>query len=109
ALNLPSRSNAMNAWFRRQLTLVEILGILLILAPGARAELVRVEITSRVDVANGKSWGSAGPYEKIRGRAHFVVDPAHPRNQVIADIDLAPRNAQGKVEFSSDLFILKPK
>ena len=87
-----------------------VAGILLIVAPvTARAELVRVEITKRVDVLNGKAFGSVGPYEKLHGKAFFVVDPANPRNQVIADIDLAPRNRQGRVEFSADLFILKPK
>ena len=75
----------------------------------AQAELTRVEIASRVDVLDGKAWGEVGPYEKIQGKAYFAVDPAHPRNQVIADIALAPRNKAGKVEFSADLFILKPK
>jgi hypothetical protein len=75
----------------------------------ASAELVRVDVASRVDVLNGKAFGRVGPYEKIWGRAHFAIDPAHPRNQVIADLDLAPRNAAGQVEFSADLVILKPK
>ena len=90
--------------------IVAVLGILLVLAPAAsHAELVRVEITKRVDVLNGKAFGNVGPYEKLHGKAYFAVDPADPRNQVIADIGLAPRNREGKVEFSSDLFILKPK
>ena len=68
-----------------------------------------MEVKSRVDVLNGKAFGNTGPYEKIWGKAYFAIDPAHPRNQVIADLGLAPRNAAGKVEFSADLFILKPK
>jgi hypothetical protein len=93
------------------LRLVMLVMVLTVLAtPGlSHAELVRVDITSRVDVAGGKSWGSAGPYERLLGKAHFAVDPAHPRNQVIADIDLAPRNGAGRVEFAADVFILKPK
>jgi hypothetical protein len=86
-----------------------VLGILLLTPAPGRAELTRVEITRRVDVLNGKAFGSVGPYEKLYGKAHFAVDPSNPRNQVIADIDLAPRNSVGKVEFSADLFILKPK
>src|SRR5262245_36843947 len=87
-----------------------VVGLVLVFAPlPARAELVRVEITRRVDVLNGKAFGSVGPYEKLHGKAFFAIDPANPRNQVIADIDLAPRNREGKVEFSADLFILKPK
>jgi hypothetical protein len=84
------------------------LALLLVPAPG-RAELIRVDVTSRVDVLSGKAFGDTGPYEKVWGRAHFAIDPAHPRNQVIADLGLAPRNAAGKVEFSADVFILKPK
>ncbi len=73
------------------------------------AAVVRVEIESRADVLAGRPFGLAGPYEKLVGKVYFAVDPANPINQIIADIDKAPRDAQGKVEFSSDLYILKPK
>ena len=87
-----------------------VVGILPLLTPApSSAELTRVEITRRVDVLNGKAFGDVGPYEKLHGKAYFAIDPQHPRNQVIADIGLAPRNREGKVEFSADLFILKPK
>ena len=93
-----------------KLCVFAVLGVLLVLTPAlSHAELTRVEITKRVDVLNGKAFGDVGPYEKLHGKAYFAVDPANPRNQVIADIDLAPRNREGKVEFSADLFILKPK
>ena len=52
--------------------------------------------------------GSVGRYEKLRGTAFGEIDPADPRNAVITDIKLAPRNALGKVEYSMDIFILKP-
>ena len=68
----------------------------------AHAELTRVEIKTRADI------GESG-YEKIIGTAHFAVDPTHPRNQIIADLDKAPRNADGRVEFTADLYILRPK
>src|ERR1700739_942928 len=73
------------------------------------AEVARVEISSRQDVLGGKAFGAAGPYEKLTGKVHFAVSPDNPHNRIIADLDKAPRNGQGKVEFSSDLFILKPK
>jgi hypothetical protein len=73
------------------------------------AEVTRVEIQRREDVLNGRSFGNAGPYEKLVGRVYFAVDPRNPHNQIIVDIDKAPRNAEGKVEFSSDLYIIKPK
>jgi hypothetical protein len=52
--------------------------------------------------------GSVGQYEKLRGKAYGEVDPADPRNAVITDLARAPRNARGKVEYSMDIFILKP-
>ena len=66
---------------------------------GARAEVTRIEIASRTDVLAGKPFGDAGPYEKVIGRVYFAVDPAHPRNQPIVDIDKAPRGADGRVGF----------
>ena len=75
----------------------------------ATAEVTRVVVERREDVLGGKAFGDVGPYEKIVGKVHFAVDPKNPRNAVIADVGLAPRNAQGKVEFSSDLYIIRPK
>jgi hypothetical protein len=83
--------------------------LLVLAAAPLGAEVTRVEIQRREDVLGGRSFGSAGPYEKLVGKAYFAVDPNNPHNKVIADLDKAPRNAQGRVEFSSDLFILKPK
>src|SRR5712691_4765445 len=86
------------------------LALLLALAPAMiRAEVTRVEISSRQDVLGGKAFGDTGAYEKLVGKVYFAVAPDNPHNRIIADIDKAPRNSQGKVEFSSDLFILKPK
>ena len=67
-----------------------------------RAEVTRVEIARRADL------GLSG-YEKIVGTIYFAVDPKDPRNRTIADLDKAPVNAAGRVEFSSDLYILRPK
>ena len=75
----------------------------------ANAEVTRVEIRQRADALGGRSFGSVGPYETLSGTISFAVDPANPHNQVIVDLDKAPRNSQGKVEFSSDLFIIRPK
>ncbi len=83
-------------------TLSAALSLGLIALTSAEAAVVRVEITERSDL------GMAG-YEQIVGRLHFEIDPAKPCNAVIADIALAPRNAAGRVSFSSDVRILKPK
>ena len=75
----------------------------------SQARVVRVEITSRTDIDNGKPFGAAGAYEKITGRVYFAVEPANVHNRQIVDLDKAPRNAKGEVEFSADLYLLKPK
>ena len=56
----------------------------------------------------GLSFGSIGQYEKLRGIATGELDPNDPRNKVIADIQLAPRNGAGMVTYSMDVFILRP-
>ena len=70
--------------------------------------VTRLEITSQRPFADGQSFGEVGSYTQIDGTAHFAVDPFHPANETIADIKLAPRNAQGQVEFSADFRILRP-
>ncbi len=79
------------------------------LASSAWAEVVRIQIDSRTDLADGMVWGLAGPYERIAGTIYFAVDPANPANRIITDIDFAPRNADGRVEFSANFFLIKPK
>jgi hypothetical protein len=81
----------------------------LLLATCGFAAVTRVEIVDRSDVLGGASFGTVGPYERITGKIYFAVDPKLAPNRSIADIDLAPRNTQGKVEFSADLYIMKPR
>ena len=78
-------------------------------AATASADVVRVEVENRADVAGGMAYGLAGPYEKLTGMVHFEVDPANPANRIVTDIDFAPRNDRGMVEFRSNFFLLKPK
>src|SRR5258708_13951484 len=73
------------------------------------AEVVRIEVQSRSDLVGGQPFGAAGAYEKIAGRIFFAVDPSLPANRIVTDLDKAPRNAAGRVEFSSDFFLVKPK
>lgn len=75
----------------------------------APAALVRIELSERSDVLGGKSFGAAGPYERLIGKAYFAIDPSNPANRIISDIDKAPRNEKKLVEFSSDLYVLKPR
>ena len=72
-------------------------------ASAATAEVVKLTVEQRQPFANGKQ-----PYEKLTGRFYGEIDPKLPQNAVITDIELAPRNARGMVEYSADFAILKP-
>ena len=91
-----------------KITLI-ILSLICLGASTAAAEVVRIEVQIRSDVAEGKSYGLAGPYEKLVGKIYYEVDPNNNVNQIITDIEYAPTNAAGKVEFSSDFYLIKPK
>ena len=92
-------------------TLTTLAGVLAVLAGplSAAADVASVAVHRRVPFAEGASFGNTGPYEKITGVVRFAVDPAHPRNKAIVDLEFAPRNAEGKVEFEADFLILTPR
>lgn len=67
-----------------------------------------LDIHTRAVVLGGDPFGAAGAYEKIAGTIRFAADPAHPLHRRITDMGLAQRNADGRVEFSADFYLLKP-
>lgn len=69
---------------------------------------VRLDIERQVGFAEGSSFGDAGPYERLTGSAFFELDPGDSANANVVDLPLAPRNANGAVEFRADVDILKP-
>ncbi len=75
----------------------------------SQAAVTRIDVIERSDVLAGQSFGDVGPYERIIARVHFAVDPTSAPNGIITDVALAPRNAAGRVEFSSDLYMLRPR
>jgi hypothetical protein len=79
------------------------------IAPVTEARITQLQIVRlESPTFGGMTFGSAGAYEKITARASGEVDPSLPGNALIADIQFAPRNARGMVEYSMDVFILKP-
>jgi hypothetical protein len=68
----------------------------------------RFEIALRRPLAEGRAFGAVGPYEELRGRLHFSVDPGHAANRAITDVDRAPRTAGGRVAFAADVSLLVP-
>jgi Alpha/beta hydrolase domain len=69
---------------------------------------VEIRIAERGPFAGDHPFADTGPYERLVGRAHFAVDPRAEAQADVVDIDKAPRNAAGLVEFAADVCILKP-
>ncbi len=95
--------------FWRMLAWSVILAACCAIGGSAWARVERVEITSREAFAGGRSFGQVGPYEKIRGRFVYAVDPKAVFNRAIRDIDLAPRDHDGLVRFTGDFVLIRPR
>src|SRR6266851_1176626 len=80
----------------------------LLIPSSSEGRVVRFVVEQKRIIADGKSFGDVGPYERLDGTAYFEVDPKDRLNAVIVNIDKAPRNAKGMVEFNTPFFILKP-
>ena len=70
--------------------------------------LTRLEVVRREPFEGGRAFGETGPYERIDAVAHYAVDPVHPANARIVDLDRAERDADEKVRFSGDATFLVP-
>ena len=69
---------------------------------------MRIQITKTEPAFGGMSFGTVGPYERLTGKVYGEVDPKAPGNALIQDIQLAPKNARGMVEYVTDIDILRP-
>jgi hypothetical protein len=74
----------------------------------AEARVVRIVVEKTTPYADGKSFGDVGEFERLDGTVYMEVDPGDPLNAVVVNLDRAPRNARGLVEFSAPFFIIKP-
>ena len=80
-----------------------------IVASPVQAGVTRIVVDNVVSSAfDGASYGDVGQYEAIEGRAFGELDPDDSRNAIITDIELAPRNANGKVEYMTTFYLVKP-
>jgi hypothetical protein len=78
-------------------------------AAPTEARVTRIVVDERRSPAyDGESFGRAGTYERITGRAFGELDPRDRRNAVITDLDLAPRNARGMVEYVATFTLWQP-
>ena len=76
--------------------------VVLAAAATTNAEVRRLVVSTREEVLGGD-------YEKLGGTVELELDPAHPANAAIVDLDRAPRNARGRVEASADFMVLRPR
>jgi len=67
-----------------------------------------IELRSRTPYVGGAAFGAVGAYERLDGVAIGELDPLHAANRGIVNLDKAPRNARGNVEYRSDICILRP-
>jgi len=70
--------------------------------------ITRLVVQRREPFANGREFPITGAYEKLVGKVYGEVDPRNRLNRIIVNLDRAPRNRRGRVEYRSDFFILKP-
>src|SRR6266542_4259269 len=89
--------------FRRPLVGVAIGVALLAWAPSSQARITRIILDPPTALT-----GQDIPYERIAGRAWGELDPSDPKNALITDIGLAPKKANGNVEYIASFFIVKP-
>ena len=88
-----------------------VCGAFALSAPIAEARITRIEIDparSQSPTFGGYSWPGVGQYEKVVGIAYGEVNPRDRQNRDIVDIEFAPRNARGNVEYAFNFYILKP-
>ena len=82
---------------------------LLLAATGiAQARVTAIVIDKVEPFADGAPFADAGAYERVIGTVKGELDPQDPRNRGIVDLDKAPRNARGMVEYDTDFFMLRP-
>lgn len=102
----------MREGMRNAAKLAAALGLItsaLLISVAAEARITRIEITSvQSPTFEGASFGDTGQYEKLRGRAFGEVDPSDLTDRKIVDIEVAPRNSRGMVEYSVDFLVLRP-
>src|SRR4249920_3235444 len=74
------------------------------------AKVVRIEIVKveRVDPPASGPQSGTPPYERLNGKFYGELDPADPKNALITDIQFAPKNARGKVEYVGTFTLMKP-
>ena len=78
-------------------------------AAGVQARVSRIVIERHESPAfGGQVFGNGGRYEIVSGRFFGEIDPKDPHNSIITDIQFAPRDARGMVQYSATFSLAKP-
>src|SRR3989475_4303671 len=77
-------------------------------AAPAAAAITSIEIQRTESFAEGATFGATGAYVKVVGVAQGDLDPATPGNRGIVNLERAPRNERGRVEYDVDFYVLRP-
>ena len=85
---------------------------ILVGAAPSHARIIKIVIDEKISPAFCKgtactSFGDAGPYEQISGRAFGELDPRDPLNSIIQDLALG-KDTDGKVRYVTTFVITKP-
>src|SRR5215475_13147848 len=92
-------------FFHVRVWIVFALAAPFVLLQTAEAHIRKIVVEKKESPAfGGASFGAAGQYETLAGRAYGELDPNDPHNTIITDIKLAPRNKNGKVEYTVSFF-----
>ena len=70
--------------------------------------LIRLQIDRQEPFADGMAFGATGSYVRLMGTAYGELDPQQPLHAGIVNLDKAPRNARGRVEYDMDVYIMRP-
>ena len=84
------------------------LAVGLLAAAAADARIVEINVASVKPFADGAVFGDAGKYERVTGTAKGELDPGDARNKGLKNIERAPKNAKGMVEYEVDFDLLRP-
>jgi hypothetical protein len=99
-------------FFPRRMSAMRVLVVCVLTVGGyfsAEAKVTKITIEKQESPAySGKSFGDVGTYETLTGHAYGEIDPKDPHNKIITDIDLAPRNSRGMVEYIATFTLQKP-
>lgn len=84
------------------------LAIAALAAAPVQGRIIEIRIDRVQPFADGMKFGETGAYERVVGAAKGELDPADPRNKAIVNLEKAPKNTRGRVEYETDFYILRP-